>query len=193
MNDYRKARLMQESATYPRIIRPDNLALEQRINSLIRRTVEETLPAGRYRGMNIISAASQYDTKVNQNEVLSLRFENYYYPERMASGITEVRALTVNLITGKRYKLGDLFTANYQSYLSNIIERQIKEQDITLINEFPGITGREVFYLTEESLVIVYQRYELTPGYYGVLEFNIPYTELSPVVRKDGAIDMIIN
>ncbi len=194
MNDYRKAMLQQESATYPRLVRSSNQTLENRINRLIRRTSEETLPAGRYRDMNIITAASQYDTTVNRNEILSLRFENYYYPEKMANGITVVRGLTVNLITGKKYRLEDLFRtgSNYKAYLDNIIERQIVEKDIPLLNGFPGITGNEVFYLTEDSLVIVYQEYDLTPGYYGTLEFTIPYTELKPIINENGPIAMLL-
>lgn len=111
----------------------------------------------------------------------------------MASGITVVRAVTLNLVTGRRYRLKDLFIPgiDYEDYLNRLIERQIEERDIPLINDFPGITGNEVFYLTEGELVIVYQRYELTPGYYGVLEFEIPYEELQPLIDETSPIYMI--
>ncbi|MFW6035860.1 MAG: RsiV family protein [Halothermotrichaceae bacterium] len=168
MKDYRKAQLEQESAAYPRLAQASSPLLQDRINRLIKRTVDKTLPAGKYIEMNIITAAGKYDTTVNRNEILSLRFENYFYPEKFANGITSVQGLIVNLITGKKYKLEDLFKSgsNYKLYLDSIIERQITEENIPLINEFPGITGNEVFYLKENSLVIVYQEYELSPEHH---------------------------
>jgi hypothetical protein len=194
LKDYHKAIIKQECATYPQLIRSSNQVIKNRINRLIKKTSEETLPAGRYRYMSIITAASKYEITVNRNEILSIRFENYYYPEMMANGITVVQGLTVNLPSGKKYILKDLFKpgSNYKEYLNNIIERQIIEKDIPLINEFPGIKGNEVFYLKEDSLVIVYQEYELTPGYYGTLEFNMPFIELLPIIKKDGPIDMLM-
>ncbi|QTL97103.1 DUF3298 domain-containing protein [Iocasia frigidifontis] len=190
MQNYKTAILKQAAATYPQLARVSNQPLENRINRLIKRTVDKTLPTGRYQDMNIITAASKYETTVNYNDILSLRFENYYYPEMMASGITVVQALTVNLITGKKYKLRDLFRegSNYKAYLDNIIEQEIIERGIPLINEFPGITGDEVFYLKKDTLVIVYQEYELTPGYYGTLEFNIPYSKLEPLINENSPI-----
>ncbi|MBM7623681.1 RsiV family protein [Sporohalobacter salinus] len=189
MNNDKMARLLQNSTAYPEIIRPHNQALENRINKLIKQTVEETLPSDRYKKMNIITAAGEYEETVNIKEILSIRFENYYYPEGMANGITEVRGLTVNLITGKKYRLKHLFASeNYKSYLNRIIEEQIEEREIPLIEEFTGITGNEVFYLTEEALVIVFQEYELTPGYFGVLEFKIPYQDLKPIIDENSPI-----
>ncbi|MTI59863.1 MAG: DUF3298 domain-containing protein [Firmicutes bacterium] len=190
MQNYKTAILKQAAATYPQLTRTSNQPLENRINRLIKRTVDKTLPTGRYQDMNIITAASKYETTVNYNDILSLRFENYYYPEMMASGITVVQALTINLITGKKYKLRDLFRegSNYKAYLDNIIEQEIIEGGIPLINEFPGITGDEVFYLKKDTLVIVYQEYELTPGYYGTLEFHIPYSKLEPLINENSPI-----
>lgn len=184
--------LKQEGVTYPQLVTRNHL-LEDRINRLIRKTVQGTLPKGRYKYMNIITAASKYEATVNHNRILSLRFENYYYPERMANGITVVRGLTVNLVTGKKYKLEDLFIpeSNYKVYLNNIIKKQIEEEDIPLLNEFPGISGDEIFYLKDNSLVIVYQEYDLTPGYYGTLEFNIPYYKLKPIIDNNGPIGII--
>lgn len=192
MNNNKMVRLLQVSTAYPEIIRPHNQTLESKVNRLIKETAEETLPSGRYKEMNIITAASKYEVTVNIKEILSIRFENYYYPEKMANGITKVRGLTVNLITGKKYRLKHLFSSeNYKAYLNRIIEKQIEERDIQLIEEFTGITGNEVFYLTEEALVIVFQEYELTPGYFGVLEFEIPYQDLKSIIDENSPIYII--
>jgi hypothetical protein len=195
MNNHRKVNITQKTTTYPTVLLKNNQTLENRINRIIKGEAQSMLPAGRYTNFNIISAASQYDITVNQNQILSIRLENYFFPEKAANGVTKVKGITVNLINGKDYRLKDLFKANsnYQSVLNSIIERQIKEEDILLIEEFPGIRGNEEYYLTEAKLVIIYQRYELTPGYYGVLEFKIPYGELESVIDKRSPIYVIMN
>jgi hypothetical protein len=45
------------------------------------------------------------------------------------------------------------------------------------------------FYLTPDSLVIYYQPYVYTPGYYGVLEFKIPDTQIMDIVTPRGRSD----
>ena len=190
MNNYKSANIIQESSTYPAISQSTSPILENRINKLIREEALRMLPTERYKDMNIISAASKYDITVNKNEILSIRLENYYYPENMANGITIVKGITLNLITGRSYRLKDLFrqNSNFKEYIDRILIRQIEENEIPLIEEYPGISGREEFYLTEDSLVIIYQEYQLTPGYYGTLEFNIPYTDLMPIIDENGPI-----
>lgn len=190
MNNYKGANIIQASSSYPAIRQSTSPILENRINKLIREEALSMLATERYRNMNIISAASKYDITVNKNEILSIRLENYYYPENMANGITIVKGITINLITGRSYRLKDLFkkNSNFKEYIDRILIHQIEENDIPLIEEYPGISGREEFYLTEDSLVIIYQEYQLTPGYYGTLEFNIPYTEIIPIINENGPI-----
>ena len=195
MINLKKANIMQKSSTYPVVDINNNQLLENKINKLIEREAMSMLPGAQYRDRNIISAASKYDITVNQNEILSIRLENYFFPEKAANGVTKVKGITVNLVNGKSYRLKDLFIegSNYQSLLNDIINMIIKEKDIPLFEEFPGINGYEEFYLTENELVIIYQRYELTPGYYGVLEFKIPYDKLKNVVDEKSPIYLIQN
>ncbi len=194
MKDYKSANIIQKSSTYPAITQSTSPILENRINRLIREEALSMLPTERYRGLNIISTASKYDITVNKNEILSILLENYYYPENMANGITIVKGITLNLITGRSYRLKDLFrqNTNFKEYIDRILIRQIEENEIPLIDEYPGISGRVEFYLSEDSLVIIYQEYQLTPGYYGPLEFKIPYFKLTPVINEKGPIEKVI-
>ena len=152
------------------------------------------LPSGRYTQYNIINAASLYNITANQNQILSIRLENYFYPEHFANGLTTVSGITLNLASGRKYSFEDLFVPgnNYEEVLNKIIEQQIEEEDIPLFEQYPGITGQEEFYLTLDKLVIIYQEYDLTPGYYGVLEFDIPYNEIESVINPEGPIAKLI-
>ena len=183
----KKAQLTQKSLTYPAVVNESNQLLENRINKLIKNEALSMLTSGRYKNFNIIITASEYKITFNQGALLSIRLENYFFPEKAANGITKVKGITIDLINGKNYRLKDLFkqNSNYQSVLNSIIQNQIQEEDIPLLEPFPGIKGNEEFYLTEMNLVIVYQEYELTPGYYGVLEFEIPYEQIDDILDNN--------
>ena len=195
MMNFKKANINQKSSTYPTVDFKNNQLLENKINTTIERTAKSMIPGPEYKDRNIISAASKYDIAVNKNEIFSIRLENYFFPEKAANGVTKVKGITINIINGKIYRLKDLFieNSNYKSLLDTIIKMEIKKNEIPLLEEFPGIKGNEEFYLTDNELVIVYQRYELTPGYYGVLEFKIPYDKLNNVIDKNSPIYLIQN
>lgn len=97
---------------------------------------------------------------------------------------------TVDLNTGKRLMLSDLFTegADYITPVSDSIKEQMREQmaedsskvywvDYTDIPEisFEAVTEETSFYLNEEgSLVICFNEGDVAPMYMGCVEFVIP-------------------
>ncbi|HOL11213.1 MAG TPA: RsiV family protein, partial [Bacillota bacterium] len=76
--------------------------------------------------------------------------------------------------------------------INQIVQEQIIEQQIPMLTPYEGVGPDQEYYLTPDSLVIYYQPYVYTPGAYGVLEFTIPYTQISGIVCPVGPIGEII-
>lgn len=108
--------------------------------------------------------------------------------------IYHIEKATGNLITMK-----DLFQENtdYKSTISQNIKEQMKEQmkeDDTktywLDNEisecnFTEISDSVNFYINESGkLVIVFDEYEVAPGYMGIVSFEIPTDVVSTIVKN---------
>lgn len=180
--------LQEVSVTYPALIGLPNQMVQRRLNEQIAAQARKTLP-GSFNG-NIIEAYSNYQRKVQKRDILSLRFENYYFPEHAAHGMTYVKSITVNTQTGEVYQLDDIFNpaTNWKQILTQIINQQIVARNIPMLKEFEGIKGNEEFYLTPNELVIYYQLYEYTPYYFGILEFAIPYVSILPIINPRGPI-----
>jgi len=188
-----KAFLKQASTTYPRVT---NLSsrVRERVNTALKRTAFEAIP-DYDPGTSIIQATNSYTVTVNLNDVLSVKFDSYYYPEMAAHGVTGVSAVTLDLRTGNRYPFECLFRTgvNYEAVINRIIEEQIVANQIPMLKPFEGVSEDQEYYLTPDTLVIFYPPYEYTPGAYGVLEFKIPYTQIREIIDPMGPIGRIMN
>ena len=188
-----QALLKQAGTAYPKAV---NLSskVRSKVNAAIKKAAFAAIP-DYDPGTSVVEAVSSYKTTVNMKGILSLRFEDYYYPEMAAHGVTGVSSVTLNLKTGHEYEFYQLFCkgSNYQAILNQIIQAQIVAEQIPLLKPFAGVGPDEDYYLTPDSLVIYYQPYEYTPGAYGVLEFAIPYSQITGIIDPDGAIGKMLS
>lgn len=129
-----------------------------------------------------------YETVTNTDKWFTLKLILHY---EAGSSNTEYRFYHIDKQAGKIVYLTDLFDENYD-YVTDIsteIIRQMKEQMAEDSNktywvhqegkenfyEFEKIDKNQNFYFDENgSLVIVFQKYDVAPGYMGTCEFKIP-------------------
>ena len=107
----------------------------------------------------------------------------------MASGTQYVEIFTIDRKTGQILSLNDVL--GNDSEMKKAVGENIKEQmrsqmaadsGITYFLDsetpewdFTGLTGEEDFYFDSQGqLVIVFDEYEVAPGYMGAVEFTIP-------------------
>ncbi|VBB05327.1 Hypothetical protein LUCI_0534 [Lucifera butyrica] len=135
------------------------------------------------------SGQVNYTITLNENHILSLTLEEFFYAQRAAHPMTYLRGFTMSGQTGQIYKLDDLFKpdSHYRDRLNEIITRQIEAKKIFLLRQYKGIASNQEFYLTRSELVIFYQLYEYAPYVYGILKFSIPYQDLQGLFREPFA------
>ncbi|WP_446899770.1 DUF3298 domain-containing protein [Clostridium sp. LBM24168] len=131
-----------------------------------------------------------YEVTLNQKNILSILFAMYTYVNRAAHGFTKYSSVTVDERTGQIYSFNELFNTNidYVAFLNEIAYQYIKDNNITLINDYNGITQDQQYYLTPDSLVIYYQIYEYTPYVYGLFKIEIPYEKIKDIINPLGPI-----
>lgn len=119
--------------------------------------------------------------------------------EAAASGYEWNYYYTIDMRTGERLRLGDLFEdgTDYITVISEEIKRQMREQmetdeDVEYWLEeeiedwnFKTITEETSFYLNEEeNLVISFNEAEVAPAYMGVVEFVIEKEAVGDILKK---------
>ncbi|PKR77343.1 hypothetical protein CEY16_11460 [Halalkalibacillus sediminis] len=186
-----------QTVLYPQVLGMQNKEVERSINQVI--TNENwgliELQEG---GMPtpVVDMVGQYEIKNNQREVLSLSLSNYTYHYHAAHGTTYIKSLTFGLDDGKLYSLGDLFMpgSDYVERISELVQLQIEERDISLVNGFTRISPDQDFYIADKALVIYYQLYEITAYVFGFPMFPISVYDLQDIIDKDGPLgQMVIN
>lgn len=135
-----------------------------------------------------------YEVTVNKNSILSILFSLYTYVDGAAHGVTAYSSITANTDTGQIYSFSDLFNSKvyYVGTLNELANQYIKDNNIQLINEYKGVTPNQQYYLTPNSLVLYYQPYEYTPGYYGLFKVVIPYNKIQNILSPLSPITKLI-
>lgn len=134
------------------------------------------------RGIEILTS---YEVKSQTDSVLSLEL---ICTESWASVYGDYLYYNVDLTTGEKITLKDMLGDRYQEIVDESVRRQIKErmaadENVTYwteedekfgMNAFDGITEDTRFYINEAgNPVIVFEKYEIAPGYMGWPEFEI--------------------
>jgi hypothetical protein len=162
-----------------------NRSIEEYADQLIReyekQVTEDLAGKGHY------SVTSGYEVVTDNNKYLSLRINTTVI---MASGAEYVKIFTIDKSTGDVVTLKDLFYGKNDVLIAigENIKKQMTDQmasDDSKIyfynsqenaeDDFTGIKGDESYYFNDKGeVVIVFDEYEVAPGYMGAVEFTIP-------------------
>ena len=139
---------------------------------------------------------TDYSVLTNTEKWFTLRIQVH---EDAGSSNTYYRYYHIDRNSGKLIQLGDLAADNrFYSIIENEIKRQMREQmaedinkkywvdDAELGEDFVKLTENHNFYWDEnEDLVIVFDKYEVAPGYMGTPEFTIRKDLIRDVIKTE--------
>lgn len=174
---------------YPQIAGVANENIQKSINdhlkmlSQVKPITEELLLDYSYSG--------DFSVTFFKKSLLVLELDGYQYYFGAAHGMPTKVYTNINLINGQFYELHDLFKAdsNYVKVLSDIITEQIKndpQYSYVFLDEYKGIAEDQPFYVKENALYIYFAPYEIAPYAAGFPTFRIPYTEIMPIINREG-------
>jgi DNA-binding ferritin-like protein len=168
-----------------------NQSVEQYTNELVDKFKADMVQQG-YLGLDI-----SYETKTDTDKWFTLAI---YAVETKASGYEFRKYYQIDKTTGQTATIKDMFKENtdYVTVISNEIKKQMKQQvdagtsmywlegtdGINDSEAFRTIKNDQNFYVNQDgNIVIVFDEYEVGPGYIGCPEFVIP-SALVKDIRK---------
>ncbi|MCR8842771.1 DUF3298 and DUF4163 domain-containing protein [Paenibacillus sp. SC116] len=163
------------------------------INRVIYRKVLELIRLTGYEENETTEVQGSYEIKLNERELLSLTLTVYGYKKGAAHGMTYQRGLTFEVKSGHLYTLAELFRpdAPYVAFLSKDVARQIQEREIPTLEPFTAIAPDQPFYLTDKSLVLFYDLYQLAAYVYGFVYFPISIYSLQPITGEQSPLNRL--
>ena len=189
------------TGSYPQFAGIGNTDAQQQLNVLMREKEQSALVRAKTAGMGLSSTDGMgqrsaegvygYEVKRNGGGIVSLLFSDYLYAGG-ANGLTTMSGLTFSASTGEIYTLSGLFRdgTSCRELIDSEIRSQMKERDLEsqLIAPFTGTQDNDCFYLTNTSLVIVFQEIQYFPHYMGPVEFAIPLSRLEACLKPEITI-----
>jgi len=178
---------------FPVVLNLKNENAQSRINHTIVTLLNKILIEQSYYDPSLVEMQAYYEIKNNQRGILSLNLIVYSFTGG-AHGTTIIKSLTFDTTTGKSYILSEMFKpgSDYVKVLSAIIQKDIISWGIDLIDGFHGIDKEQDFYIADTSIVIYFQIYDITPGYWGFPYFPIPLLEISDIIRPHSPLDRMM-
>lgn len=183
----------------PVIENTGNKEMEDRVNAAISEHIDTTLKRVQkessvvletYRKQKSTSLTMKtnvsidYHITVNKRNLLSFQIVTTYEAN---TSMQEHQIFNLDLKTGKELTLKELFGDSYKDIINTQIHKQIKERTQKDKNAFyfegtegfTGISDQQLFYIDDKNnVVIVFEKYEIAPGYMGKQEFKIPCSKL---------------
>ena len=180
----------------PALELPESTDLEQRINTEIRTRIEQVLQEAENRARSVRDAYVEtggdaaefipviidvdYEIKCQNDQSLSFILTE---TETRASAYTEVYTYNIDLEAGRELTLRDMLGPDYVELANaavreGIAAREAADPDATFFHDEAGFTSideDQAFYINEAgNPVVLFEKYELAPGYMGQLEFEVP-------------------
>src|SRR5690625_7746531 len=123
---------------YRQNIRMENVAVKKNMNQTILQLAQYLIKQQHIQQdvEDLIEVIGTFEIKTNERNLLSLSLSNYAYAPLHAHGLTLMKSLTFDSMTGRLYRLQDLFRpdSDYIGVLSRLVHQQIKERDIEVFN-----------------------------------------------------------
>lgn len=127
----------------------------------------------------------------SNNDILSFVINTYMYTGG-ANAIFRVDCYNIDVEKSTGVEIKDLFKedADYKKAINEEISAQIaaQEENENVIyfkeeNEFKTISEKQDFYIRDGNLVILFQKYDIAPGYMGTPEFEIPLLAICDLLQ----------
>lgn len=147
-------------------------------------------------GEGYLNVELDYSVITDNDRLFSIRFDQLLI---MASGAQMVKIYHIDKQTGELLNLAGLFKegADYVTPISENIKEQMRElmaADESMMyfldsdipeNDFQSVKEDNTFYINEKGkLTIVFDEYEVAPGYMGSVEFKIPTEVVEDLVQE---------
>jgi len=142
---------------------------------------------------------------LSDKNIYAYGIERYVYMGG-AHGLETRNYYNFDLKTGKIITEKDLFVANFEAALSELIKKRIIEESkeikgkdaepiLSLENtDFwtDSIKGNNNFYITDESINYVFNPYEIAPYYIGETEVTIPFNRITKLLKPNSPIAYLV-
>jgi hypothetical protein len=126
---------------------------------------------------------AEYDVFRADAQIVSL-IQRVYQFTGGAHGMTVQKGHTIDMISGRRLNLADLFipSASYAERMTRFVLEEGRARQLPMW-DFKGIGAQSAFYLSDAGVVLFFQQYEIAPYSAGIIQMQVPYELLADILQ----------
>ena len=136
---------------------------------------------------------TDYRVEHNHDGIFSVRI--YLYDLYGSEGrCLESVSLNYDVNSGELCRISDIFDDSndrWRGLIPDIVTAQAQDRDITLLNDLMPIDDGQEFYVTDDSVVLVYDVYEIATYSAGAPEFCIPIGQVGEFIDDNGPLGRV--
>ncbi|TYQ14833.1 UNVERIFIED_CONTAM: uncharacterized protein DUF4163 [Acetivibrio alkalicellulosi] len=170
--------------SYPVVKGLANEKIESKVNESINKIVEQFRELADFNAEFDEVMTVDYYVTYRSKEILSIKFHEISHIEVLDLNDEMIIGMTFDLKTGERLELKDILKSGYETKLNSILTQMFNQVEFELIKAFQGINQNQAFYLNENGLVIYYLAPDYTMPEDGPLQFEIPYSSISEILKE---------
>lgn len=159
-----------------------NAVIMADVNTAQKEAQDNIKEYGTYESPNKFETYFNYRVTYQKGDMLSVVLNDYQYYGG-AHGSDRQISHTFDLKTGAEYKLDDLMKSGsgYKDYINKCVKADITKSDLAgaQLTVFESIADNQSYYLSDKGIVVYFQQYEYFPYAAGIVEFTLPYADLS--------------
>lgn len=129
-----------------------------------------------------------YRIVYQREDLFSLVLSNYQFYGGAHGGEQQI-SHTFDVNTGAEYSLADLMKrdSGYRDYINKCVKADIMKSELAdaQLATFESIADNQSYYISDAGLVIYFQEYEYFPYAAGIVEFTLPYANLSDYLKPE--------
>ena len=153
--------------------------------------------------MNMVTNYSQEKTidmyiMFNENPVLSLCVASYEYAGGAHGQFASIFHV-LDLKTGKKVSITDIFAVGYEKSLPDILEAELRKElnikgSLTTYGLFVDkLPITENFYVDKNNITFTYSTYEIAPYSAGEIVIVVPYAKIKKILKTNSPISEFYN
>lgn len=180
--------------TFPKVAYKDNSLIENKINKQITNIYMRhhiDIKKKKYPVDEIGEFKSTFHQSYQIKNILGIKFTNYMYYAGAAHGNSEIVSLNINLQNGEEFEFKDVFRGKYIQHITDLVKEQLKQHrcyDSLFDLDSIRLKNTQEFYISENSLIIVFFKYEIAPGCYGPIEIELDLKKITKFINPNGPL-----
>lgn len=190
---------------YPEVIGLNDADFQQQINTEIKERADgeisefkkENATPPKIKGLEDAKAQLfiKYSTTKLDEQIVSIGLEKYEYSIGQAHGTTNTTTFNYSVKNRKKLSLTDLFVPGCDCWqkLSKIARSAVTENlgkdggivdnDLVAAGTAPKAENYQIFLLDNNSLILIFDPYQVAPGATGTVKISIPFSQLRGILK----------